>query len=150
MDAPQDTPIVHDVRSNTASLFPVIAGIVLLGGLGIATGFVLHQQGGSAGGNTGGKQVVETGGGEVKKGKIYGLSDTKGDTAEGKLEKGGLDGEGSHKLIRPGGDDQTVYLTSSVLDLNQFVGKQVRVGGETFAAKKAGWFMDVGRVELLE
>ena len=68
---------------------------------------------------------------------------------EGNLESGGINGEGTHKLIRPGGDSQTVYLTSSVLDLNQFVGKKVKVWGQTFSAKKAGWLMDVGRVEVL-
>ena len=80
-----------------------------------------------------------------------GSSDTKTytDSAEGDLQAGGLDGEGTHKLIRPGGDSQTVYLTSSVLDLDQFVGKKVRVWGETFAGDKAGWFMDVGKVETL-
>lgn len=61
---------------------------------------------------------------------------------------GGVDGEGTHHLVRPGGDSQNVYLTSSVVDLNQFVGKTVKVFGQTFATQTAGWFMDVGRVEL--
>jgi hypothetical protein len=34
--------------------------------------------------------------------------------------------------------------------LNEFVGKKVRVWGETHAGKKAGWLMDVGRVEALD
>ena len=71
------------------------------------------------------------------------------DSAEGTLEGGGIDGEGTHKLIRPGGVSQTVYLTSSLLDLEQYVGKKVKVWGETFAAKKAGWLMDVGKVEVV-
>ena len=71
------------------------------------------------------------------------------DSTEGTLEIGGINGEGTHKLIRPGGESQTVYLTSSVLDLSQFEGKKVRVLGETFAAKKAGWLMDVGKIEEL-
>lgn len=84
-------------------------------------------------------------------GKTVGSTDTKTfpDSAEGNLEAGGLNGEGTHKLVRPGGESQTVYLTSSVLDLNQFVGKKVKVWGQTFSAKKAGWLMDVGRVEVL-
>ena len=83
---------------------------------------------------------------------VIGSADTKTfrDQAEGRLEVGGIDGEGTHKLIRSGGDSQTVYLTSSILDLNEFVGKKVRVWGETHAGKKAGWLMDVGRVETLE
>ena len=72
------------------------------------------------------------------------------DSAEGYLEEGGLEGEGSHKLLRPGGDSQTVYLTSSVTDLDELVGTEVRIWGETFKGQKAGWLMDVGRVEVLK
>lgn len=87
----------------------------------------------------------------VSSGKTVGSADTKTfpDSAEGNLEDGGLNGEGTHKLVRPGGESQTVYLTSSVLDLNQFVGKKVKVWGQTYSAQKAGWLMDVGRVEVL-
>ena len=72
------------------------------------------------------------------------------DKAEGTLEEGGIDGEGTHKLIRPGGANQTVYLTSSVIDLDEFVGKKVEVWGETNKGQKAGWLMDVGRVRVLD
>jgi hypothetical protein len=82
---------------------------------------------------------------------VVGVEDTETfkDTAEGKLEKGGLNGEGSHHLVRPGGESQTVYLTSSIVDLDKFVGSKVKIWGETFAAQKAGWLMDVGRLEVL-
>lgn len=90
--------------------------------------------------------------GGVNVGDVFGLQDEKTfkDDAEGIIEKGGLNGEGSHKLIRPGGVSQTVYLTSSVVDLDEFVGHKVKVWGETFAAQEAGWLMDVGRVKVLE
>lgn len=83
--------------------------------------------------------------------KVVGIDDAKTfpDSTEGQLEAGGINGEGTHKLIRTGGDSQTVYLTSSVLELNLFVGRNVRVWGQTFAAQKAGWLMDVGKVEVL-
>ena len=71
------------------------------------------------------------------------------DSAEGQLVEGGVDGEGTHSLKRPGGENQTVALTSSVLDLSKFEGKKVKVWGETFAAQTAGWLMDVGKVEVL-
>lgn len=82
---------------------------------------------------------------------VVGSGDTKvfKDSAEGELQIGGINGEGTHRLIRAGGESQTVYLTSSVLDLSQFEGKNVKVWGETFAAQKAGWLMDVGKVEVL-
>ncbi len=80
-----------------------------------------------------------------------GIKDTKRfpDKAEGKLVEGGIEGEGSFHLERPGGESQNVYLTSSIVDLSEFVGKKVRVMGQTFAGQKAGWLMDVGYVEKL-
>lgn len=72
------------------------------------------------------------------------------DKAEGVLKEGGIDGEGNFHLERPGGESQNVYLTSTTVDLSQFVDKKVRVWGETFSAEKAGWLMDVGSVEVLQ
>jgi hypothetical protein len=34
------------------------------------------------------------------------------------------------------------------VDLDKYVGKKVKVFGQTLAAQKAAWLMDVGRVEL--
>lgn len=114
---------------------------------GILTGYILSSS--LSKGNL--SSSVGTKDGQTGSGKSVGSADTKTfpDSAEGDLEAGGINGEGTHKLIRPGGDNQTVYLTSSVLDLNQFVGKKVKIWGQTFSAKKAGWLMDVGRVEVL-
>jgi len=70
-----------------------------------------------------------------------------GDTAEGKLVEGGIGGEGTHHLERAGGPTKDVYLTSSVIDLESFVGKDVTVWGQTLSAKKAGWLMDVVKVK---
>jgi hypothetical protein len=103
-----------------------------------------------AGGSTRGGVAVTEG---LKVGDIVGVDEKSGnftDTAEGVLDKGGLNGEGSHKLLRPGGKSQTVYLTSSVIDLDQFIGHRVKIWGETFAGQKVGWLMDVGRVQVLE
>jgi len=71
------------------------------------------------------------------------------DTAEGTLQNGGIDGEGQYHLVRPGGDSQNVYLVSSVVDLSKYVGKKIKVWGQTQSAQKAGWLMDVGRVQAL-
>jgi hypothetical protein len=72
------------------------------------------------------------------------------DNAEGVLREGGIDGEGSFHLERPGGKSQYVYLTSSTIDLSKYIGKKIRVWGQTFSAEKAGWLMDVGFVEILD
>lgn len=84
--------------------------------------------------------------------KTVGIVDKKTfkDKAEGILKEGGIDGEGSFHLERPGGKSQNVYLTSTTVDLSKFLGKKVRVWGETFQAEKAGWLMDVGLVEMLQ
>lgn len=88
----------------------------------------------------------------VKVGDIIGATDERPfkDPTEGVLVEGGIDGEGSHHLLKPGGKSQNVYLTSSVVDLSLLVGHKVKVWGETFSAQKAGWLMDVGRVQILE
>ncbi len=72
------------------------------------------------------------------------------DTATGDLKEGGIANEGTHHLERDGGPSQNVYLTSSVIDLQSFVGKKVEIWGETLASKKAGWLMDVAKVRVVQ
>ena len=119
--------------------------------LGFGSGYLLKNKVGGIGSRNSGpiiaRNVPEAG---VKEGDIIGIQDTTSfkDSSTGVLQKGGLDGEGSHNLLRPGGASQTVYLTSSVVDLDAFVGHQVTVWGETFKGQKVGWLMDVGRVKV--
>lgn len=90
---------------------------------------------------------------EIKRGMEFGLPDaekTFKDNAIGVLKEGGIDGEGTHHLEREGGPSQNVYLTSSTVDLSQLTDRKVQVWGETFATQKAGWFMDVVKVKVLE
>lgn len=74
------------------------------------------------------------------------------DFAEGVIQKrpvsknGDEYAEGTHILKRNGA--VPVTLTSSVVDLSEYEGKQVKVLGETQKAIKAGWLMDVGKVEV--
>ncbi len=72
------------------------------------------------------------------------------DSATGTIAVGGVNGEGTHTLIRPGGDDQKAALTSSVLDLDLFIDKKVEIKGETNVSPKAGWFLDVGSIKIIE
>jgi len=97
-------------------------------------------------------QPLPTSKSQIKAGQVFGSNDEKTfrDHAVGILKRGGIDGEGSHHLVRPGGPSKNVYLTSSVVDLDLFEGAKVEIWGETFGAKKAGWLMDVGRVKVLE
>lgn len=139
-----EEPLIHKLdekKAVPASQLKIAAVIIIL--LGLVSGFAISTLGKKS---ASGSSVVSG----IAGTKAVGSSDNKTfpDSAEGELEAGGLNGEGTHKLIRPGGDSQTVYLTSSVMDLNQFVGKKVKVWGQTFAAKSAGWLMDVGKVEI--
>jgi len=68
--------------------------------------------------------------------------------ATGILREGGIEGEGNFHLERPGGVSQNAYLTSSTVDLSKYIGKKIKVWGQTYNAQKAGWLMDVGLVEI--
>lgn len=113
--------------------------------LGIGTGYQLWRSSGAV-------ERAADSAVKIKTEKGEGITDTKTfkDSAEGTLEKGGINGEGTHKLLREGGPSQTAYLVSSVVDLDAYSGKKVKVWGETFAAEKAAWLMDVGKIEVLE
>ena len=88
---------------------------------------------------------------ELVVGQSYGdTGKTFTDTATGTLVKGGINGEGTHTLQREGGKTQYAALTSSTVDLDLFVGKKVEIKGETNASTKAGWFLDVGIIKILE
>lgn len=89
---------------------------------------------------------------ESTENKTAGIVDKKTfkDSAEGTLKEGGIDGEGNFHLVRPGGVSQNVYLTSTTVDLSLYIGKKVKVWGQTFTGEKAGWLMDVGLVETLK
>jgi hypothetical protein len=154
----EEGSLVHELEKKKKTnlkeiLFPV--GVILVIILaGVFTGnFLAGRRGGLPVGPAETKTLEE--GVEMVSGpQEMGIKDTRvfRDSAEGKVKvnDGSVTTEGSHKLIRPGGESQTAYLTSSVVDLNLFVDKCVQVWGETFQAEKAGWLMDIGRVKLLD
>lgn len=133
------------------SIVPALIIIVIILA-GIASGYFLANRGVTP---VEEKVTELTGGATVVQGpKEVGIKDETvfRDTAQGRIKINDSEEvtEGSHKIIRPGGESQTAYLTSSVLDLNQFLGKCVQVWGETFAGQEAGWLMDIGRVKVLD
>ena len=88
---------------------------------------------------------------DVQVGKTYGnLQKNFKDSATGKIQSGGINGEGTHTLTRDGGTSQNAALTSSVVDLDLFIGRKVEINGETNSSSKTGWFLDVGSVKVLE
>ncbi len=117
--------------------------------IGILSGFVVQYVASAFGSKTTTAQKTT----EKKSVKeAVGIPDKKTfkDSAEGELVEGGSEGEGSFHLERPGGESQNVYLTSSTVDMSEYIGSQVRVHGETFESDKVGWLMDVGYIEILE
>lgn len=148
--SPSNNNLVNSLSISSSSIVTsrlIIAFVVVIL-LGVGTGYIFSRM--STNNLTGVKESVSTASEESK--QIVGSADTKTfkDTVIGTLEIGGIDGEGAYHLVRPGGDSQNVYLTSSIIDLSFFVGKKVRVWGQTQKAQTAGWLMDVGRVEVLK
>lgn len=146
------TPPTYSEPINESELFtPMkIITLVIVLILGLGSGYLLKGASGAKarlGGPIVARNIPEAG---IKEGDVIGEQNAKEfkDSATGVLQKGGLDGEGSHQLLRPGGASQTVYLTSSIIDLDAFEGHQVTVWGETFKGQKVGWLMDVGRVKV--
>lgn len=144
----QDNSPLQFFTMNTALIFITVILV------GLASGFVAaFASSQTSGGTIKGTQLIVDGKSvEIKKGAIIGSDDleTYKDSAEGILRPGGIDGEGAYHLERPGGESQYVYLTSSIVDLAPLENKKIKVWGATFEAEKAGWLMDVGRVEILE
>ncbi len=127
-------------------IVPLVA-ILLVVSVGIITGFYLSQIGKA---KTAASSVVSDNQ-DVSPQVKESFTQTFKDQAEGVIQKNDkLDkyAQGTHKLMRSGGDSQTAYLTSSVLDLDQYVDKKVKVFGETFGSTQVGWLMDVGKVEV--
>jgi hypothetical protein len=88
---------------------------------------------------------------QIQIGKLYGDTATVfKDSATGTIEKGSINGVGTHILNREGGVTQRASLTSSVVDLDLFIGRKVEVKGETNSSSKTAWLMDVGSVKILE
>jgi len=143
--------ILHKIDNTAQSNYSIliiavtVVASILLGSL---SGFILSQNFNNQE-TTNSKEAKQS---DTQKAvKSVGILDKKTfpDNAEGILREGGFEGEGSFHLERPGGKSQNVYLTSSAIDLSEFIGKKVTVYGATFKASKAGWLMDVGYLSVL-
>jgi hypothetical protein len=137
---------MHSINaSETPKLLPLPAVIfmctltLILGGVG---GFMMVKKTPTASTSSKGTAIQTE--------KSAGVVDKKTfkDSAEGILKEGGIEGEGNFHIERPGGTSQNAYLTSSTVDLSKYIGKKVKVWGQTFQGQKAGWLMDVGLVEV--
>lgn len=148
----QDTnsTLMHDFKGAKGVQFlsmKVIIIFVVIVLIGIGSGYFLT---GGSSAKTAMSTNSITNKNQIQSGQTFGVTDTTDypDTAEGTLQNGGIKGEGQYHLVRPGGDSQNVYLTSSTVDLSLFVGKKIKVWGATQQAQYAGWLMDIGKVQV--
>lgn len=142
-------PLVKQFDSNSkkTSQSKMIVILLVMVVLGAGSGLLIAK--GSSLSTSSSSEVTSKS--DVTKGKTFGVDDTSTfkDTAEGTLKEGGIEGEGQFHLERPGGETQSVYLTSSVVDLGLVKGRKIKVWGQTQKAQHAPWLMDVGKVEVL-
>ena len=144
-------PIAKSGNTGRILVIAVVIGIVVGGVSGFL--FAKNRLGVSAvAPGTSAMQQNPSSQGSIHVGDTFGTNDTTTfkDEVEGVLQKGGIGGEGTHHLVRGANASQWVYLTSSVVDLDMFVGDSVHVWGQTNTGKKAGWLMDVGKLKVLQ
>lgn len=153
----KEDELLHTVKLDQnmmSSLFSkhLIIALVVVALLGVGTGYLLSKTSGVSLGSSTTADGSTVSSGADSTGVIEGSDDLKTfkDIAQGKLEEGGIEGEGQFHLTRPGGISQNVYMTSSVVDLSKYIGKKIKVWGQTQKAQTAAWLMDVGRVEVLK
>jgi hypothetical protein len=141
MDAKDGKTTMKQMKKNSFVILAVYTVLILMG---LGTGYLLATR------STVGSVITSKSGSVASTGKVVGVQDASKYTncPTGKVEAGGLDGEGTHHLTREGGPSQTAYLVSSLIDLDQYVGLTVKVCGQTMQAQKAPWLMDVERLEV--
>lgn len=144
-----DDTLIKKFPNTMKSNMGIILGALFIVFAGVGTGYVLA--GPSKSSNSGTSSEMAAPGVTEKKDEM-GIQDeeTFPDSAEGLLVEGGIEGEGTHHLDRGLGPTKHVYLTSTVIDLQSFAGKKVKVWGQTISAQKAGWLMDVGKIKVGE
>jgi hypothetical protein len=143
MDSTSSDNIVKPI--NSSNKMPMMVGaaiVIVLVGLGVGF-FVSSKKAGTTKMPASGSAVTVT---ETE----AGLKDVSAYKTGpiGTLQTGGIQGEGTYHLDRPGGASQTVYLNSTTVDMSKFVGKKVQVWGDTIAGQHAQWLMDVVRIQI--
>jgi hypothetical protein len=130
-----------DFKKNLPLILSAFAVVIL----GVSVGYLIYAK--FLVGSASGSQIVV--GQNLNKNEVGTLDpNVKYDNAVGTLVEGGIGNEGTHHLEREGGPSKNAYLTSSVVDLQSYVGKKVEVWGQTMSSKKSGWLMDVAKIKI--
>lgn len=127
--------------------FGFLAILVIFAGIG--SGYFLSNR---ASAKNGGVKISSKSEAVVteKEAEAPNFDEENSDSAEGVLNIGSIQGEGTHYLDRGAGEQKYVYLTSTVINLKNYVGKKVQVWGNTLAATNAPWLMDVQKIKVIE
>ncbi|KKR44378.1 MAG: hypothetical protein UU51_C0006G0018 [Microgenomates group bacterium GW2011_GWC1_41_20] len=137
------------MQSARKSVLPLVIGAFLVVLAGVVTAWMLSANVFGGSGNSGkgapGVKVTSTEAGKLD-------PDVKYDAATGVLTEGGINGEGTYRLARNGGgSSKDVALTSSTIDLGEFLNKKVDIWGETISSTRpGGWLMDVAKIKVIE
>jgi hypothetical protein len=153
MDIPNLSPSTPSGQNN--SNLSKIRPFFVVAILAIASGFLFSRLSPSSPGSSVNNPVSFTNGAveqdDIKVGIVYGdESKTFKDSATGILKASGVNGEGTHHLEREGGETQKVALTSSSVDLDLFIDRTVEIRGQTNSSTKAGWFVDVYTIKIVQ
>lgn len=133
--------VVHKLpESNSSKMKSIVIGLVVVL-IGVGTGYLLSGASAKESGPVPTSNIAE--GSKTAAVDESSLSEPE----VGILNEGGIEGEGTHYLDRGAGADKYIYLLSTVLNLDSFVGKKVEIRGHTLGAEKARWLMDVGRIK---
>lgn len=145
IDSSSNAPI-RPIKSSNAMPF-MIGGAIIVILVGLGVGFFVSSKRTSSL-----PKPKVNGNSVVVSADEAGVSDVTNykDNATGTLQKGGIKGEGTFHIDREGGPEHTVYLNSTTVDMNPFVGKKVQVWGQTQAAQFAPWLMDVVKIKTVQ
>lgn len=124
-------------------MWPFVVGAFLVVVAGVGGGWLINSKLLHRSAAAPGATVTSTSAGVLDPNVKY-------NNATGQLLEGGIGNEGTHHLDTGNGPGHFVYLTSSVIDLQNYVGNKVEVWGETLASKKAPWLMDVSKVQIVK
>ncbi len=143
---PHLTQVMKDnVRPHKkVSALPMIIFCFLIVAGGIGTGWILAGGSEKTSANINIPGITQTSG----EAGVQDESSFDAKALEGVIEEGGVSGEGTHHLVREGGKSQYIYLTSSVIDLQSYVGKNVQLWGSWMSAKNP--MVDVGKIKVLK
>lgn len=137
----QPKEVVHKLpETNSTKMKTIAIGLVVVL-IGVGTGYLLSGANAKNGEPAPTANIAENS-------KTAPVDDSSLSAPEvGVLHEGGIEGEGTHYLDRGTGKENYIYLLSTVLNLDSFVGKKVEIRGHTLGAENAGWLMDVGRIK---